>query len=261
MPLAGDVVLVAIGPPRPVALDELVRRPESNLARLDGPSLWAIGIGRIPGHMLHTQRRHRPDRQVTVAPGVIAGTGSFRKSALPERIPLVGRALKRCERRDVDVQRTIGRTGQSTVQRHDTLLASQGTPIVVHRVIVPVVVGVHVHPQPHLALVVVATNRQRLALGPRQGRQKHARQDGDDGDDHQQLDQGKTRTGTMERTSGWLHGIGGTPTRRGNPSRPVNSVFQDAVSQGVPPVHELSWESPRIEKCDSGHLPAFQLTP
>jgi hypothetical protein len=119
-----------------------------------------------------------------------------------QRESLVGRALKRCECRDVDVQRSIGRTGQSAVQRHDSLLTAEGTPIIVDGVIVAVVVGIHVHPQSHLALVIVATNRQRLALGPRQGRQEHAGQDRDDGDDHQQLNESETRTGTTVQMSG-----------------------------------------------------------
>jgi hypothetical protein len=55
-----------------------------------------------------------------------------------------------------------------------------------------VVVGVHVVGDPDLLLVAGALDLGRLRLRPAQRREEHAGQDRDDGDDHQQFDQGKT---------------------------------------------------------------------
>ena len=52
-----------------------------------------------------------------------------------------------------------------------------------------VILRVHCRGNAHLALVVDATDAQRLGLGLGQSRQEHARQDRDDGDHHQQLNQ------------------------------------------------------------------------
>ena len=52
-----------------------------------------------------------------------------------------------------------------------------------------VILRVHRRGNAHLALVVDATDAQRLGLGLGQSRQKHARQDRDDGNDHQQFNQ------------------------------------------------------------------------
>jgi len=43
--------------------------------------------------------------------------------------------------------------------------------------------------QDDLFLIAGAADRLGLGLGPGQRRQKHARQDGDDGDDNEQFDQ------------------------------------------------------------------------
>ena len=56
-----------------------------------------------------------------------------------------------------------------------------------------------------LLAVAGAERLHRLGLGPGKGRQEHSRQDGDDGDDHQQFDQGES-AGTA--TVGGVHGSG-----------------------------------------------------
>ena len=55
-----------------------------------------------------------------------------------------------------------------------------------------VVVDVHPQGQVELAKVIVAGDPLANLLGFGQGRQKHSRQDGNDGDDHQQFNQGKS---------------------------------------------------------------------
>jgi hypothetical protein len=54
-----------------------------------------------------------------------------------------------------------------------------------------IVIGVKSPRQHHLAAVVQALNRLRLELGAAQGGQQQGGQDGNDGDDHQQLNQRK----------------------------------------------------------------------
>jgi len=58
-----------------------------------------------------------------------------------------------------------------------------------------IVVGVHEPPQRYLLAVVHAVDALSLLFGPGQGGQQERRQDGNDGDDHQQFDQGETRAG------------------------------------------------------------------
>ena len=58
----------------------------------------------------------------------------------------------------------------------------------------------------HLAIIVHAAGQQRLLFGPAQGRQQQGCQNGDDGDDHQQLDEGKTGVAGVRGT-----GSGETP--------------------------------------------------
>ncbi len=54
-----------------------------------------------------------------------------------------------------------------------------------------VVIGVHPNGQTEVAEVAVTLDRDRFALGFRQGGQEHAGENCDDGDDHQEFDQGK----------------------------------------------------------------------
>ncbi len=54
-----------------------------------------------------------------------------------------------------------------------------------------VVIGVHPNGQTEIAEVAVTPDRNRFAFGFRQGRQEHAGEDRDDGDDHQEFDQCK----------------------------------------------------------------------
>jgi len=48
-----------------------------------------------------------------------------------------------------------------------------------------------VHRQPQLSIIVDAIGPGRFILGLGQGGQQHGREDGDDGDDHQQFNEGK----------------------------------------------------------------------
>ena len=52
-----------------------------------------------------------------------------------------------------------------------------------------VVVHIHTHGQAELAEIIVAGNSPARLLGLAQSRQQHRRQNGDDGDDHEQFDQ------------------------------------------------------------------------
>ena len=53
------------------------------------------------------------------------------------------------------------------------------------------ILGEHMKVDSPLVEVGQAIGGKRLALGLGQGRQKEARQDGDDGDHHEQLDEGE----------------------------------------------------------------------
>ena len=70
--------------------------------------------------------------------------------------------------------------------------AGQVTEAAEQRVVV--LVGVEQERERQLLRVVHAGDALALRLRLGEGRQEHARQDGDDGDDHQQLDQGETGT-------------------------------------------------------------------
>ena len=58
-----------------------------------------------------------------------------------------------------------------------------------------VIIHIHDDRQPHLLEIADALGRQCLLLGFGKSRQEHARQDGNDGDDHQQFDEGETLPG------------------------------------------------------------------
>src|SRR5438876_12292076 len=80
MPLAARIVLVAVGPPGPVAADDLVRRTAGNFGRRHRRSLGRARAGfRIAHDMFHPDRFDRPDRQVTVSPALVASADAFRK--------------------------------------------------------------------------------------------------------------------------------------------------------------------------------------
>src|SRR5439155_16055091 len=105
VPLAPGVIFVAIGPPRPVTLDELVGRTAANLARFHGRPLRAASGGcRDTGHMLDSECFIAPHGKVTVAPAVVATADAFGKNAFPKRITFVARTVKRFHGLDILVQ-------------------------------------------------------------------------------------------------------------------------------------------------------------
>jgi hypothetical protein len=55
------------------------------------------------------------------------------------------------------------------------------------------IIGVHLDRQPHLPEVVNAKNDLAPLLGPGKRWEHHARQNPDDGDDHQKFNEGETR--------------------------------------------------------------------
>ena len=51
--------------------------------------------------------------------------------------------------------------------------------------------GIKLNTHAHLTKIVEASSGMSLAFGTREGRQEHACQNGDDGNDHQEFDQGE----------------------------------------------------------------------
>src|SRR5262245_56825322 len=79
MPLAPGIVFVSIGPPNPVALNELVGRAASDFAGLDRSSFWRSWPSGVTSHMLYAEGLDRPDREVAIAPTIVATADAFRK--------------------------------------------------------------------------------------------------------------------------------------------------------------------------------------
>ena len=79
--------------------------------------------------MLDPERLYCPDREVTVAPALIASASAFWKHTFPQRIAFVRRTTKRLHGRHVFVQRPVGRRQFATVERHGAGCASQITPV------------------------------------------------------------------------------------------------------------------------------------
>jgi hypothetical protein len=67
-----------------------------------------------------------------------------------------------------------------------------------------VVVGVERHADADLTQIVQAPGSLALFFGPREGRQEHAGQDGDNSDDHQQLDQGESWVAALRSRLRWM---------------------------------------------------------
>src|SRR6266480_5101801 len=72
VPLAPRIFFVAIRPPLPIALDQLIRRTQGDLARFYRGCLGgAFHLHGVGGHMLDAQRLHCPNREITIAPSVV----------------------------------------------------------------------------------------------------------------------------------------------------------------------------------------------
>jgi hypothetical protein len=71
-----------------------------------------------------------------------------------------------------------------------------GIPSGAHRITVAVIVRIQLEGHTDLVLIIDATGRERLGFRPSKSRQKHAGQNRDDGNDHQQFDESETSKAT-----------------------------------------------------------------
>jgi hypothetical protein len=104
--------------------------------------------------------------------------------------------MEHFDRASVLVQRPIGFSGASAIIggvagdiRVRPEFAADRGPTVVDRVKIGVVVGIKFVSNADLFLIVHALDLERLGLGARQSRQQQARKNGNNGNDHQQLDE------------------------------------------------------------------------
>ena len=79
------------------------------------------------------------------------------------------------------------------ISRYATLLNPQALRRVIIHALAPVVVDVHLIRETELAEVVKARDAMRLRFRPGQCRQQHGREDGDDGNHHEQFNQCECR--------------------------------------------------------------------
>ena len=189
--------------PGPVALQDLGGGSQGDLGVLDGLRVARDGgRGEIPRDVLHPEPIHGPHHQVAVAPGHVTPLLGFRR---PIAVALVGGTSEGLGCGHIGVEGAVGLPGVAIVDDADLGLArcrpkrntrSPGPdlapdrgPIAVRRHEILVVGGVHRIAQVLLFLVAHAAGGVGLDLRLGQGRQEHPGQDGDDGDDHQQLDE------------------------------------------------------------------------
>src|SRR6266849_4073809 len=82
-------------------------------------------------------------------------------------------------------------------QRSGDIFRVKPSKVVIHiivsarKITMRIVLGVHHHPDTHLFEIAEALRSLGLFFGPRQRRQEHRSEDGNNRDDHQQLNQGK----------------------------------------------------------------------
>jgi len=129
----------------------------------------------------------------------------------------------------------------------------------------PVLV-IHVElPRHHQLLgVVEAHDAVALGLGLGQRRQEHARQDGDDGDDHQQFDQGEAFPGALPRRPGGGVGMACDIDQRGG-AFGCHGIWSPIRSGGGAPGSTRSPSSHRgwNRRCKplQGFVKAFSICP
>ena len=182
---------VARAHPGPIALDEFIGGALGDLAGFDGGALGGGAPGfAISGRMFDTEPIDGPHGQVAVAPtGVARGFGFSR----PVGIPVIRRAVEGFGGGYVGVERSVGFAlaimddGFGADVGPDE--SAGGTPIAVERVEILVIVGVHVIAEILLFLVRDTLDPLGLDLGAGQGWEQHACENGDDGDDDEQLDE------------------------------------------------------------------------
>src|SRR5439155_21320805 len=145
-----------------------------------------------------------PPSQIAVAALIIAVSGSPAQVLFRPKIALVrGAAEDRVRPADVIVQWPVGCSCEYVVC---AVLAARGGPIANRGVILTVVVRVHEERLADLALIGYARDRHGLLPGASKCGQQQAGQDGDDGNDHQQLDERERRSTPEPKEKGSFHG-------------------------------------------------------
>src|SRR5207253_5265848 len=81
----------------------------------------------------------------------------------------------------------------TAVERHPARLSTQSAQVLIDRVEISVIVGVHVQAEGNLMEVAVAPDRVRFLFRAGERRQKHARQNGNDCNHYEKFDQGESR--------------------------------------------------------------------
>ncbi len=194
VPLAPWILLVAVGIPRPVALDNLVGWAAGDLAHFDRLGLRTAFRGNgVARHVFHSNRLERPHREVTIAPRLEGTADALRPNRSEKRIAFVARTVEHFYGGYVLGQRPPAGRHASAVEvtqaTHAAGRSTQAAPLLISRIGVRVVVRIHAQTDGDLVVVAVALDPLRFCFGPRQGRQQHAGQNCDDGDDDKEFDQ------------------------------------------------------------------------
>ena len=173
------LVLLPVGGPVPVALNDLVGRARADFAALDGAASDVVG------DFLHAKVIPVPHAKVA---GAVLGE-AVPGPAAGDAVAGIGGTLEYFHAAGVGVQRPPLGRGDGSVMRAGSALSPEGGPAIVDRVKVVVFVHVHGIGQPDLILVAGAFLLMGLGLGPSEGGQQ---QGGQNGDDDQQPDQRET---------------------------------------------------------------------
>ena len=198
VPLALSRVFISIRPEGPISGDELVRGALDHFRRLHGTRLRGSSIcPGITGDVLDAEGFDGPDGDVTVTPGLGAGSGAFGEIIDPEGIAFVGWAVVGLDGGHVDIEGTVVVDGIATVEGHGSGGASECSPIVVGWVKIVVIIGVHGEGDAMLTEVVVAFDGAGLLFRPSQGGKEHSSKNRDNRDDNQQFDEGESE-GVLE---------------------------------------------------------------
>src|SRR5262245_14865745 len=91
------------------------------------------------------------------------------------------------------------------MERHSTGLSTQGAPVLINRIEIVEIVGVHVQAERDLMKVSVAPYRIRFLLGARECGQQHASKNRYDRNDDEKLDQGEGGFGLPSLSHGMTH--------------------------------------------------------
>src|SRR5436190_3621662 len=186
-----------VGMPDPIAHQDLGRRFPGDQRVFDWNAQNAV-----VRNLLDAKSIDPPLNQITIAVAIIA----IVYVVWPIRVSFVGRAAEYLDIEGILVKWAIRRAYFGAITRRDKgvgwALSTDICPASVHRVEAAVIIGIHNQGSADLLQVTGTFDGLSFDFGPGQRRQQHRGEDGNDGNNHQQFDQGKA-TASMSPSVHW----------------------------------------------------------